>query len=58
MGKRMNWLLIVITAGNITFAKIADSETSCEALGKFYTQGIEYTTSYICLAAEALEKLE
>jgi hypothetical protein len=53
----MNWLLIIITASNITFSRISDSEESCQTLGEFYTQGIEYTASWTCVNAETIQQL-
>lgn len=54
----MNWLLIVLTAGNFSYSNILHSEASCEALGKYYQQQYE-DTSFICMSPEAItETLE
>lgn len=45
----MNWLLIVLVAGNFQFVKITDSLDSCLNMGDFYTQGIEHTARFICI---------
>ncbi len=52
----MSWLLIIITAGNITFSRIYENETDCTKFGQFYTQGIEHAADYACLTGEALHE--
>lgn len=53
-GKEMNWLMIVLVAGNFHFVKIADTQESCEKMGQFYTQGIEHVASHVCISSEYL----
>jgi hypothetical protein len=45
----MNWLLIVLVAGNFQFVKITDSYDSCVKMGQVYTQGINHAASFVCL---------
>lgn len=47
----MNWLLIVLTAGNFTLARITDTEKSCVDMGTFYTQTIEQV-SFVCVRSD------
>lgn len=54
----MNWLMIVLIAGNFSFAKIVDDEAECTKVGVFYTQGIEYAASYVCIKADAISLME
>jgi hypothetical protein len=53
----MNWLMIVLVAGNFHFVKMTDTQESCEKMGVFYTQGIEHVAEYICVTPEALKDL-
>lgn len=52
----MEWLLIVFVAGNFHFAKIADTEVSCQKMGEFYTVGIQHEASYVCVNAETVRQ--
>ena len=49
-----HWLLVVILSGNITFSKIYEQEKDCWKWGKFYTQGIEYDSEFVCITADTL----
>jgi len=53
----MNYILIVLIAGNLYFTRITDTEKSCEKMGEFYTQGIEYTAEYICLSSKEVKEI-
>lgn len=49
----MNWLLIVMIAGQFSFAEILDTKTECGNLGNAQvTQHAEVT--FVCLTTESL----
>lgn len=49
----MNWILIVMLAGNIHFAKVMDGESSCTKLGDVFALD---GASYMCIDAKTIQE--
>ncbi len=47
----MNWILIVMVAGNLHFTRIMDDETSCTKLGEIYAS---QDASYLCISSKTV----
>ena len=51
----MNWVLIVLVAGNFTFAKVMDTEAACEKVGTMFT--VNDGAEFVCVSSTAFVEM-